>query len=144
MTTTVTYKGATLTTVDNQTRTLTTSGKYLEDNITLTDVSGGGSSDFSIATVSFVLPVGNYTGLGGGAIIVDNDQLSIKTEVAGEESVSMVLYKGVQNIMFEDSAQFTASTNVEILSEDYYDGTWGYEIAIKGDCELHITGWSEN
>ena len=42
MSTTVTYKGETLTTVNNQTRTLLTSGKYLEDNITLTDVSGGG------------------------------------------------------------------------------------------------------
>ena len=42
MSTTVTYKGSTLTTVDNQTRTLLTSGKYMEDDITLTDVSGGG------------------------------------------------------------------------------------------------------
>lgn len=37
MSTTVTYKGSTLTTVENETRTLTTSGKYLEDNITLVD-----------------------------------------------------------------------------------------------------------
>lgn len=40
MSTTVTYKGETLTTVENQTRTLLTSGKYLEDDLTLTDVSG--------------------------------------------------------------------------------------------------------
>lgn len=42
MSTTVTYKGNTLTTVDNQTRTLLTSGKYMEDDLTLVDVSGGG------------------------------------------------------------------------------------------------------
>ena len=42
MSTTVTYKGSTLTTVNNQTRTLNTSGKYLEDNITLVDVTSGG------------------------------------------------------------------------------------------------------
>ena len=42
MSTTVTYKGNTLTTVDNQTRTLLTSGKYMEDDITLVDISGGG------------------------------------------------------------------------------------------------------
>jgi len=40
MSTIVSYKGNTLTTVENQTRTLLTTGKYLEDNITLTDVSG--------------------------------------------------------------------------------------------------------
>lgn len=42
MSTTVTYKGATLTTVDNATVTLETAGKYCEDDFTLTDVSGGG------------------------------------------------------------------------------------------------------
>ena len=45
MSTTVTYKGNTLTTVDNQTRTLLTSGKYLEDNITLVDVTQGGTAN---------------------------------------------------------------------------------------------------
>ena len=39
MSTTVTYKGSTLTTVNNQTRTLETAGTYLEDDITLVDVS---------------------------------------------------------------------------------------------------------
>lgn len=39
MSTTVTYKGETLTTVNNQTRTLETAGTYLEDDITLVDVS---------------------------------------------------------------------------------------------------------
>lgn len=43
MSTTVTYKGSTLTTANNQTRTLLTSGKWLEDNITITDVTSGGS-----------------------------------------------------------------------------------------------------
>lgn len=40
MSTTVTYKGETLTTVDNTTKTLLTAGKYCEDDFTLTDVSG--------------------------------------------------------------------------------------------------------
>ena len=38
MSTTVTYKGSALTTVNNQTRTLKTAGKYMEDNVTLVDV----------------------------------------------------------------------------------------------------------
>lgn len=42
MSTTVSYKGSTIATVDNNTKTLTTQGKYLEADIILTDVSGGG------------------------------------------------------------------------------------------------------
>ena len=44
MSSTVTYKGNTLTTVDNATRKLNTKGKYLEDDITIVDVSGGSSA----------------------------------------------------------------------------------------------------
>lgn len=44
MSTTVSYKGQTLTTVSNDTKTLLTEGKYLEDDLTLVDVSGGGST----------------------------------------------------------------------------------------------------
>lgn len=45
MATTVTYKGETLTTVDNATKVLQTAGTWMEDDLTLVDVSGGGSSD---------------------------------------------------------------------------------------------------
>lgn len=43
MSATVTYKGSTLTTVNNQTRTLATRGRWMEDNITITDVTQGGN-----------------------------------------------------------------------------------------------------
>lgn len=43
MSTTVSYKGSTIATVDNQTKTLLTKGKYLEDDITIIDSGGGGS-----------------------------------------------------------------------------------------------------
>ncbi len=41
MSATVTYKGNTLTTVNNETKVLNTSGTWLEDNITITDVASG-------------------------------------------------------------------------------------------------------
>lgn len=41
MSTTVNYKGSILTTVRNQTRILKTAGKYMEDDVTLVDVTGG-------------------------------------------------------------------------------------------------------
>lgn len=42
MSTTVTYKGSTIATAENQTKTLLTEGKYLEDDITIVDVTSGG------------------------------------------------------------------------------------------------------
>ena len=42
MATTVTYKGQTLATVENQTKTLQTAGTWVEDDFTLTDVTQGG------------------------------------------------------------------------------------------------------
>lgn len=44
MSTTVTYKGSTLTTVENATKKLTTKGTWLEDDITIQDTSSGGGS----------------------------------------------------------------------------------------------------
>lgn len=43
MSTTITYKGSTITTVNNQTIVLNTEGTWLEDDITLVDVSGSGN-----------------------------------------------------------------------------------------------------
>ena len=60
MSTTVTYKGNTLTTVDNQTRTLNTSGKYLEDDITLVDVTSVPSGTLTI-TQSGTYDITNYS-----------------------------------------------------------------------------------
>ena len=61
MSTTVTYKGQTLTTVDNQTRTLLTAGKYCEDDFTLTDVSGSGEDTLLLALRNQVTSVSDDT-----------------------------------------------------------------------------------
>lgn len=59
MATTVTYKGTTLTTVDNATKVLETAGTWLEDDLTLVDVSGGGSD--MLPTFIANQNVGSYT-----------------------------------------------------------------------------------
>lgn len=51
MSTTVTYKGSTLTTVNNNTKTLKTAGKYMEGDVVLTDVSGGTSAISVVDTI---------------------------------------------------------------------------------------------
>ena len=54
MATTVTYKGETLTTVDNATKVLQTAGKWCEDDFTLVDVSGGGTTEPEEKDVDFI------------------------------------------------------------------------------------------
>ena len=85
MSTTVTYKGETLTTVDNATVTLETAGKYCEDDFTLTDVSGGGGS--SIYAINGILAsptdavfIGNTT-IGTATIVgcaEENDVVNVQ------------------------------------------------------------------
>lgn len=50
MSTTVTYKGETLTTANNQTRTLETAGKYMEDDVTIVDVTASATLQSKTAT----------------------------------------------------------------------------------------------
>lgn len=54
MATTVTYKGQTLTTVDNDTKVLETAGTWVEDDFTLTDVSGGGGDSSPLTKLETV------------------------------------------------------------------------------------------
>ena len=64
MSTTIAYKGVEIATAENQTKTLLTAGKFLEDDITITDVTsggGGGGADtitfqFTYGTVDFYIP----------------------------------------------------------------------------------------
>lgn len=61
MSSTVTYKGNTLMTVTNQIRKLLTAGKYLEDDITIEDVTSGGGSSWTKVGETWELTVENYT-----------------------------------------------------------------------------------
>lgn len=62
MATTVTYKGNEIATVDNNTKTLKTAGKYMEDDVTLVDVSSGGGGQLYIFSDSTYLHEEAYLG----------------------------------------------------------------------------------
>ena len=57
MSTTVTYKGNTLTTAENQTRTLKTSGKYMEGDVIITDVSYPDGNNLEYGITDGTLPL---------------------------------------------------------------------------------------
>lgn len=67
MSTTVTYKGQTLTTVENQTKTLNTAGTWVEGDFTLTDVTQGGGGDEWVRPADF--PDLSKMDISGGDII---------------------------------------------------------------------------
>lgn len=75
MATTVTYKGQTLTTVENQTKTLQTAGKWCEDDFTLTDVTQGGAGEWTTEGIAsrtepngaITINASNVTGIGRNA-----------------------------------------------------------------------------
>lgn len=77
MSTTVTYKGSTLTTINNQTRTLKTAGKYMEGDVILTDVTSSSSPtlqsktyNVSSAGTATVTADSGYDGLSSVAVSV--------------------------------------------------------------------------
>ena len=135
MSTTVSYKGSTLTTVNNATKKLNTSGKYLEDDITLVDVTQGGTTinnqDKSVTPTESAQSVtydSGYTGLGTvsvGAI----SSLYVGSEVARKTSSDLV-----------------ASNNTIVAPAGYYEnaasktvqaGTAGTPTATKGSVVGH-------
>lgn len=125
MSATVTYKGETLTTATNQTRVLETEGTYLEDDITITDVTGAapsGTKNISItangtttedvtsyATASITANVPNSYSASDEGKVVDNGALVSQTA----------------------HADVTPTT-----SDQTIDTTTNNSIKVKGDADL--------
>lgn len=61
MSTTISYKGSTIATVDNETKTLTTAGTWMEDDITLVDSSDSIEDKFITVTFNNNLETGGIT-----------------------------------------------------------------------------------
>lgn len=100
MATTVTYKGATLTTVDNQTKVLETAGTWLEDDLTLVDVSGGGGY-----TADDLL-----YGQIGGSINFTGTKLPAKMSAIGQ-AITSVNLPNVTTLKIKDGLGDTALPN---------------------------------
>ena len=139
MSTTVSYKGNTLTTVSNNTKTLETEGKYLEADIILTDVSQG-SPTLQSKTKSYtptetaqtesVTADGGYDGL---------DTVSISVAAIPSNYVG-------SGVTQRSSSDLTASGATVTVPSGYYasnasksvaSGTAGTPTATKGTVSNH-------
>lgn len=139
MSTTVTYKGNVLTTVNNQTRTLLTSGKYMEDNVTLTDVPITPSLETKSVTITptessqsqTILPTSpTYDGLSSVSVTVN----AISSTYVGS------------GITRRSSSDLTTSGATVSAPAGYYEnavsksvasGTEGTPVATKGTVSNH-------
>ena len=121
MSTTVSYKGNTLTTVNNNTKTLETEGKYLEADIILTDVSGG------------ITPTGNINITSSGQTDVTN--YATATVAAGTEgtptatkgavsSHSVTVTPSVTNTEGYISGGTHTGTGVSVSASELVSGTY--------------------
>lgn len=160
MSTTVSYKGNTLATVSNNTKTLETEGKYLEADIILTDVSGGitptgninitssGQTDvtnYSTATVAAGTVTAPSTITGSSASVsTGTNTLTLSKTVSVTPSVTTAGYvtsgtAGNSNVSLSASVTTKAAatitpttTNQTIASGTYLTGTQ----TISGDANL--------
>ena len=140
MSTTVTYKGSTLTTVTNQTKTLTTQGKYLEDNITLVDVTSGGSPTLQTKTATYTPTESQQT-----ATITADSGYDGLDEVDITVNAISSTYVGT-GITRRSSSDLTASGATVTVPSGYYasnatktvaSGTEGTPTATKGTVSSH-------
>lgn len=124
MSATVTYKGSTLTTATNQTRTLDTAGTYLEDDITITDVTTipTGTKNISItANGTTTEDVTSYA----SASITANVPNSYTASDEGKVVSSGALV-----------AQTAHADVTPTTSDQTIDTTTNNSIKVKGDADL--------
>lgn len=137
MSATVTYKGATLTTATNQTRTLDTAGTYLEDDITITDVTTIPTGTKNISITANGTTTEDVTSYATASITtavpasaVDSGTKSISTngthDVIGYASANVAVpnsYSAGDEGKVVSSGALVSQTSDTVTANDTYDTT---------------------
>lgn len=136
MATTVTYKGETLTTATNQTKTLLTQGKYMEDDVTITDTSSTFTTQTKSRTFSAlpggtqsstIRPDAGYDGLSQVEVIIN----AIPT--AGKQTV--IVNAPAPTLSFDSATGVVTGTTVAQTVDRYPITSDGY---IKTNSTVRI------
>lgn len=134
MSTTVTYEGSTIATVNNNTKTLQTAGKYLTDDITLADVSGASAVSLQAKTASptessqTIEPDQGYGGLS-----------SVTVEAISSSYVGSGVTRRSGTDLTASGATVTVPAGLysEQSTKSVASGTEGTPVATKGTVSNH-------
>ena len=121
MSTTVTYKGSTLTTAENQTRKLKTSGKYMEDDVTIVDVTEGGGN---------IQLLKNYTVQNDGTYYCFPDDGYDGMAKVAVTTPSASFTHGYQTEYYDSDTKFAITPNVNFSSAGWVDKGMSYNDSI--------------
>lgn len=129
MSSTIKYKGATIATADNNTKTLQTSGKYLEGDIEVTDVSSSASIGTKIITAN-----GQYDASDDGYDGYSEIDVNVPNTYSASDEGKVV-----------SNGALTAQTSRSIDTNGTYDTTLNDEVVVNvsgggGDIDALIDG----
>lgn len=144
MSTTVNYKGNTIATLDNETKTLTTAGTWLEDNIEIVDVSSGGSQSLIVDTPDVnggtirEITTDTVVMLEGAKTVTPSSTQQIITPSQGYNGFSSVMVEaGIPTL---NTMSFTDVRGVKIDIDSDWLNSYDY-ILLVPDITLSSSDW---
>lgn len=158
MSATVTYKNSTLTTVNNTTKTLKTAGKYMEDDVTITDtvpsivlteehLQPGGGYSIDLTTLGTTPPsIVDTLDANGGTIrtITTDIEVNLQSKNATPSSVQQTItcdssYDGLSEVLVAAvPSEYIIPTGTKLITEN---GT-GIDVTSYAAVDVNVSGGS--
>lgn len=143
MSTTVNYKGNTIATLDNETKTLTTKGTWLEDDIEIKDTSSGSSlvivdtPDAHGGTIREITNQSTVSLQGGKTVSPTTSQQVIEPDTGYDGFSSIIVGSGIPTL---NTMSFTDVRGVKIDIDSDWFNSYDY-ILLVPDITLSSSDW---
>lgn len=145
MSTTVKYKGNTIATLDNETKTLTTAGTWLEDDIEIVDVSSGSSQSLIVDTPDVnggtirEITTDTVVMLEGAKTVTPSSTQQIITPSQGYDGFSSVVVEASSDVTMEE---YFSKTGANISGDIVYNGTTLRPHVLRNN--IYVTSFTGN